>query len=275
MRGAATIARPAPHDFARRYAELLSENLGQPGYRELILSVHDLDSRRDLVFGLLADPWRRRFADRAAAAEAGSLIDLGGADRGHVVDALAAALSPPGVAEPHPVVFPPGTFWRGETHRLCDRPSAVTRLLREVLEAGARQVIVVAATPAASGPHALARPGAGPRDRIGEVLDALETAALDDALELAEGRFEAVFTVRLAHNPLGAFAFAGRRDERSDRRATVEELVERGYEEAYRQFVEPVLGAAGEPVIPSPARPSPEAARPPAASPAPGPRVSL
>jgi len=36
-------------------------------------------------------------------------------------------------------------------------------------------------------------------------------------------------------------------DERSDRRQTVAELVDRGYEDAYRQFIEPVVGAGAEP----------------------------
>jgi hypothetical protein len=35
-------------------------------------------------------------------------------------------------------------------------------------------------------------------------------------------------------------------DERSDRPYSVAELVDRGYEDAYRQFIEPVVGASGE-----------------------------
>jgi hypothetical protein len=35
-------------------------------------------------------------------------------------------------------------------------------------------------------------------------------------------------------------------DERSDRRYTLAELVDRGYEDAYRQFIDPVVGASGE-----------------------------
>jgi hypothetical protein len=34
------------------------------------------------------------------------------------------------------------------------------------------------------------------------------------------------------------------------------ELVDRGYEDAYRQFIEPVVGASGERIQPSPAAPS-------------------
>jgi hypothetical protein len=35
-------------------------------------------------------------------------------------------------------------------------------------------------------------------------------------------------------------------DERSDRIQSLSELMDRGYEDAYRQFIEPVVGAGGE-----------------------------
>jgi hypothetical protein len=35
-------------------------------------------------------------------------------------------------------------------------------------------------------------------------------------------------------------------DQRSDRVQTLSELVDRGYEDAYRQFIEPVVGAGAE-----------------------------
>ena len=38
VRGLVTAPRPALPEFARRYVELLSENLGQPGFRELLLT---------------------------------------------------------------------------------------------------------------------------------------------------------------------------------------------------------------------------------------------
>lgn len=245
MRGAASIAQPGPDDLSRRYTELLAENLGQPGYRELILLAHDLDSRRDLVFALLAEPWRKPFVARAAA-EPGELIDLAGASRRHVVDALAAALTPPLAAEPRPMAFSPESFWRGETHRLCDRPAGATRLLREVVAAGATQIIVVSAAPPVAAPHALSKPSFEPRSRIGEVLDAFEAAAVVDAVGTWRDRVSALYPIQLAHNPVGAFAFAGRNDERSDRHVRIDELIERGYEDAYRQFLEPVIGGSGE-----------------------------
>ena len=61
IRGGAKIRQPETKDLARRYAELLADNLGQPGFRELLIVVHDLDARRDLVFALLGPDERRSF----------------------------------------------------------------------------------------------------------------------------------------------------------------------------------------------------------------------
>jgi hypothetical protein len=84
------------------------------------------------------------------------------------------------------------------------------------------------------------------RGRAGEALAAFEAATVRDALELFAGRFAGLFVVRPAHNPLGPFDFAGVYDERSDRAHTLGELLDRGYEDAYRQFIEPVVGESGE-----------------------------
>ena len=52
--------------------------------------------------------------------------------------------------------------------------------------------------------------------------------------------------IRPAHNPVPPLDLAGAYDESSDRMQPLEELIERGYEDAYRQFIEPVLGESGE-----------------------------
>ena len=44
--------------------------------------------------------------------------------------------------------------------------------------------------------------------------------------------------------------FAGIFDERSDRMHALGELTDRGYEDAYRQFIEPVVAAGGERIAP-------------------------
>ena len=58
-------------------------------------------------------------------------------------------------------------------------------------------------------------------------------------------RFSGVFAIRPDHNPIGPFDFRGAYDEASDRERTLAELMQQGYDDAYRQFIEPVV-AAGE-----------------------------
>ena len=250
IRGAAPLATPSMTELGRKYVELLTENLGQPGFRELLVLGHDMDARRDLVFAVLRESLRARFFGRPAvddrAPRQGEALDLTGVGRDHTLDALAAALAVPIATEPHLVTFSTEGPWRGETHRLCDRPGALARLLEEVALAGAEQVVLISASPPAARPHELSAGRADIRGRAGEQLAAFESAGLRDVLEHFGGRFAGLFVVRPAHNPLGPLDFAGVYDERSDRRYSLGELVDRGYEDAYRQFIEPVVGAGGE-----------------------------
>ena len=144
------------------------------------------------------------------------------------------------------MTFATDSPWRGETHRVCDRPEALSRLLDEVASAGVEQAILVTAQAAPTGPHTLAAGRHDARGRTGEYLAALETTAIHDALASRGGLFQAVFQIRPTHNPLGTFEFNGCYDERSDRRLTLAELVDRGYEDGFRQFVDSVVGASGE-----------------------------
>jgi hypothetical protein len=248
--GAAPIDVPPPLDLGRRYVELLLENLGQPGFRELLIVAHDMDARRDLVFAILGDAHRSRFYGRPVGGEntvrLTEAFDLAGVARDHAFDALASALTIPIATEPHLVAFSPEGPWRGETHRVCDRPAALARLLEEVAIAGAEQVILVSASPPSARPHELGAGRADVRGRAGEQLAAFEAAALRDVLEYFGGRFAGLFVVRPPYNPLGPLDFGGVYDARSDRKYTLAELIDRGYEDAYRQFIEPVVGAGGE-----------------------------
>jgi hypothetical protein len=64
-----------------------------------------------------------------------------------------------------------------------------------------------------------------------------------DALRARAGSFRSIQLIRPAHNPIGPLEFTGTYDERSDRVQLFGELLDRGYEDAYRQFIEPVVGA--------------------------------
>lgn len=250
IRGAAPLQQPPPPELGRRYVELLADNLGQPGFRELLGVVHDLDARQDLVFAFLAEPHRPRFFGRPMAApdavRAAEAFDLAGVAREHAMDLLAAALAIPAATEPHTATFSREGPWRGETHRLCDRPGALGRVLEEVAAAGAEQVVLVSASPRTARPHELRARPADLKGRAGEQLGAFESADLRDALERFSGRFAGLYLIRPDHNPLSPLDLRGVYDERSDRRHAVSELVDRGYEDAYRQFIDPVVGASGE-----------------------------
>jgi predicted acylesterase/phospholipase RssA len=64
VRGAATT-RPAQKEIGRRYGEVLTESLGQPGVRELVMVATDIDARHDITAALLREPYRKMFLSLA------------------------------------------------------------------------------------------------------------------------------------------------------------------------------------------------------------------
>lgn len=249
VRGAAHLSPPDPAELGRRYVERLAENLGQPGFRELLLVAHDLDARRDLVFALVGESRRRHLVLRSTPEEAearrAELFDLSGVARDHLVDAVAGALSLPLATDPRRITFAADAYWRGETHRLCDRPASLARLLEEVDGLDVQQILLVSAASVAADPHTLAPPRLDGRGRLGDYVQASEAALVRDlARDRADRR--RMFTIQPAHNPIGPFDFSGGFDDRSDRPQPLSELMARGYEDAYHQFIEPVVGASGE-----------------------------
>ena len=119
-------------------------------------------------------------------------------------------------------------------------------MLEEVAAAGAEQVIVLSAAPPPSKPHELSSGRGDLRGRAAEQLASFEASDLRDAVGRIQGRIGSVYVIRPAHNPLGPLDFGGVYDERSDRHYSVAELVDRGYEDAYHQFIDPVVAASGE-----------------------------
>ena len=238
FRGPTTAKEPTPPELSRRYTELLFENLGQPGFRELIVATLDVETRGDLVFAAVGESRRPSFFQRSR----GDLVDLSGVGRSQALDALAASLSIPVLTEPHVISFSPESYWKGESHRICDRIGGVARLLEELAAVGVEQVIVVCPDADRSAPHRLSKPTGSLRSRVAEDLAAAETTAVRDAVSSHKKRFRGVFLVQPVHNPIGPLDFHGTYDDRSDRYQNLSELIDRGYEDAYRQFVEPVVG---------------------------------
>ena len=250
VRGATPLRQPPPEELGRRYVEMLAENLGQPGFRELLLAVHDSDAHRDLIFALVREDRRRDLIRRpttdAAQSRRAEIFDPAGLARDHLPDAIAAALTVPLATDWHTVTFAPDGYWRGETHRLSDRPAALIRLIDELIDLGVQQIVLVSAAPESPGPHALAAPRLDGRSRLGEYLQSSEAAIVRDATTTTGG--VRIFTLRPAHNPIGPFDFDGGYDDQSRRKQGLGELMSRGYEDAYHQFIEPIVGASGEKV---------------------------
>ena len=125
------------------------------------------------------------------------------------------------------------------------RQDAATRdPVDELIELGVEQIVLVSAAPETPGPHALAAPRLDGRGRLGEYLQSSEAAIVRDATTTTGG--VRIFTVRPVHNPIGPFDFSGGYDDRSQRIQGLAELMNRGYEDAYHQFIEPVVGASGD-----------------------------
>jgi hypothetical protein len=245
VRGASHAPRPSSSDISQRYVETLADNLGQPGFRELIVAVHDVDARCDLVGTILGPGLHEAVSARrvAAGGREGTVIDLLGQGRTLVVDLLAGALRLPVASAPHRLELPAGGYWRGEIHRVCDRPDLVSRLLGDLAAANVEQVVLVSPAMPAGGPFGLRGVPPDLRGRLGEFARSIETAVLDDAVDVATSGFSGVFVIRPDHNPVGPFDFAGAYDEASDRRRDVADLREQGYADAYRQFIEPIVAS--------------------------------
>jgi hypothetical protein len=247
--GAAGAKRPSPVELSRAYTELLRDNLGQPGFHELLLTVHDLDMRRDFVFAMVGERHRRDFF-RTSEGPGGDrrlseAFDLAGVSRDHLMDATLSGISLPVATEIQLIGFPPESYWCGEVHRAASRPGAVDRLLDELPLAGIEQVIVVAPFPELEGPHRLTVPRSDWRGRVSDYLAGAEAAAIRSAVAVSRP-FRCLFVVGPAYNPVGPLDVGGCYDQRSDRYVSLAELMDRGYEDAYRQFVDPVVGASGE-----------------------------
>jgi hypothetical protein len=219
IRGAAATPRHEPGAVGRRYAEALAENLGQPGFRELLIVITDVDARRDLVAALVSDPFRREFlaprrgsrSSRRSARPDRSRPRPRPRPAGRRADAAAGL-------RPALVRFAGDTLWRGETHRFCDRPDAVYRLIEEAAMAGAAQAIIVSAVAPRTGAHYAAPAAARSEESIRRLHDGVRSRRHPRRDRDARLGFDSVYVIRPDHNPVGPFDFEGAYDEASDRK---------------------------------------------------------
>lgn len=279
-KGVSPVARPPSEaELGRRFVALLSENLGQPGFREIVLRAADLDAGSSLAFVLLQDAHRASYAAARARGPRSRLDGLPGAvdlrAPGYdtlLFDAVLSGLVTPLAAPVRRVAFPRGGLHAGEVHRLADGTLAGECGIKDALDAGAEQVIVVVAVPeqpalparrrglravgdavvATLERHAV-EAELGEIERMNRMIETLghrtdgERRAWQDP---ATGREHAAFSlhvVRPARRPFGPLELDGGRDPATEVHEGLEDLMEQGYRDAYRLFLEPVVGAAPEP----------------------------
>jgi len=279
-RGSAISAdAPSESELGKRFVALLAENLGQPGFRELILRAADLETGNVLPFVLLHDSARAAFASTRARGPRSRLEGIPDAvdlrEPGHdslLFDAVITGLLPPLVAPVRRVAFPRGGIFAGETHRLADATLTAGCGISEAIAAGAEQVIVASGSPHSASPPPRRR---GPRAAADGMLAALERQALEGDVrgvertsrivetlghrmddgsrawqDPATGRIYRdvpVYVIRPDRRAFGPLELDGAQDPATEVLETPEDLLEQGYRDAYRMFVEPVVGAVPEP----------------------------
>jgi hypothetical protein len=244
LRGGANVTRPARTDLSRRYAELLADNLGQPGFRELLIVAHDLDARHDVVFALLprfapavfcVDP-RGRTAGRRRRS-------IWRAPRDVLLDARRRRAVDPGGHGPRPSASRQrATGAAGRTGSPIG-PAACCGCSRR--RPGGR----------AAGHHvAAARTRAG-RTALRHVASIHARGSANTSRRRKPRRFAMHSRspgmvrrdFRRASGTIRPPRWCRRRVRCAVRSLAIgEELVDRGYEDAYRQFVDPIVGASGD-----------------------------
>lgn len=279
-RGSAVSGRaPSEAELGRRYVGLAADNLGQPGFREMVLRVADVETGAPLSFALLGPEARQAFA---AGGQGGrrwrgeglpGAVDLTAEGYAEMLfPAVMTGLLPPFTAGMCRVSFPKGGIFAGETHRLADATLAGGCGIAEALAAGAEQVIVAALVPDTHNPGLRRR---GPRAAVSSGLATLERQAVEAELAAVErlnravetlghreddgtrawedpatGRIHrefALYVVRPARRSVGPLELDGAEDPATEVVETLDDLIEQGYRDAYRVFVEPVVGATPEP----------------------------
>lgn len=272
-------AVPRGAELSRKYVALAIENLGQPGFRELILRTGDLETGRPLPFVLLADGPRTGFLAARSKERRSRLdpmcdaVDLRSPENAALLlDVVATGLLPPLVAPALRMAFPRGGVFGGEVHRLTDASLVVGSGLAEALDAGAEQVVLVSGSPEQAGLRPRRR---GARALADATLAALERQSLERDLETADRinkmvqtlghqaedgsrawqdpesgrvlREFALYVVRPGSRALGPLELDGAQDPSTEVEHTLPDLTEQGYRDAYRLFIEPVVGAVPEP----------------------------
>jgi len=187
-------------------------------------------------------------------------------------DAVVTGLLVPLVSAPRRVVFPKRGIHAGEIHRLTDATVAGGTGVGDAIAAGAEQIILVVAVPERQSPPARRR---GLKAMADGLIASLERRGVERDLAEAERinrmvetlghtttggdrawqdpvtgrvfRSLALYVIRPERRVLGPLEIDGILGPVTEVLETPSDLMERGYRDSYRLFVEPVVGAVPEP----------------------------
>jgi predicted acylesterase/phospholipase RssA len=264
--------RPSDAEIGSRYASLLDENLGQPGYREVILRVADLDASEPLSIGITREPARAGEIDGRRSTR-------------HLMDAIltCAAVAPLLAPRRSPRGAGKVPNSEGAARRLADASAVGGCGVREAIASGATQIIVVSGARSSTRSAADPPPGettsgettspaeaefssysAGPAGLADAWASALDRSAIEQELEavtdinrllaaLAPGaewtdpsnerrrRVISVFVVRPRRCLLAPTEMAGSVDMATGALNSLSDWMERGRLDAAEQFLDPFV----------------------------------
>jgi hypothetical protein len=282
-RGQLTAKRPeSDAEVGQRLVSVLAENLGQPGFRELIVRASDLDSGEVLPFVLLADPHRaayvaQRSRESRSADGQPAMVDLRQSEA-MLFDAVLTGLLPPVLTPVRRVQFTRHGLYGGEVHRLTEAPAGDG--IADAVIAGAEQLIVVTAVPEAPAPprrrrglRAVADASAALLERRSVEAELRGAARINRIVQTVGHRTDdgrsawqdpasgrtyrevSIYVIRPERRAIGPLEWDGAADPATEVRGQPEDLIEQGYRDAHRLFVDPVLGGS-EPRTQEAERPS-------------------
>jgi hypothetical protein len=187
-------------------------------------------------------------------------------------DAVLTGLLPPPLAPVCRVQFPRGGPFGGEVRRITDATLAGGCGIGEAAAAGAEQIVLVTAVPEAPTPSSRRRGLTASAEAVLAALerqaverDLREAARLNRVVETVGHRTDdggrawqdpatgrvyrdlTLYVIRPERRLLGPLELDGARHLATEVVETTDDVLEQGYRDAHRLFVEPVLGAAPEP----------------------------
>jgi hypothetical protein len=233
VRGASSDEAPRDKKaLGEAFTQLLTQGMGQQGFRELVFYALDTDSGTEVPFMLLKERYGKALAARSESARS-EPIDLASEGSAILFDALLSAVSPPGLVPEVPLTLPRGHRFGCEVHRFASSLVSGRGALADAVACGAEQVIYVTASPRGE------RSGGSVWERL--AATALKASLLDDLAWAASTSGVPVFVIRPEVERVAPFELSGRAQTAGDRLAP-SVLVDQGARDAERLFIRPLLG---------------------------------